>query len=325
MSSTALPRPGTGNLSFWLRAARVFSFTASLVPIVLGTLIAWQFTRHFSLPVFLAALTGGILLHAAANMAGDYFDYKNGIDRPDTLGGSRVLPEGLAGPEAILHGALACFAMAMLPALFMIGRCGWGVAVFGLAGMAGGWFYAARPLQLKYRALGDVCVFVFFGVLMTLGACCIQVWDSGAPPRRLLLAIALLHSIPAASLTSAIVHANNHRDIVNDRASGIKTLAGLLGEQNSRRLYYFYVALACLYPVAWVALSAALPGLSPRANAFFLLPLLSLPAALPALKKMRRPLGDPALNDADVATAKYHLVFGILYLPGIALGFSTGV
>jgi len=290
----------------WARAARPFSFTASATPILLGTALAFYETGQVQVLMLIAALIGGMILHAGTNLVSDYFDYKKGVDREDTFGGSRILVEKVMEPADVLRGGLIAFGIATLIGVFLVMRLGWPIVMFGLAGIAGGYFYTAGPVGYKYRALGEFLVFALMGPLMVWGAHFVQIGTLQWMP--------LLVSLPVGVLVAAILFANNLRDIEDDTGSGYHTQASILGRKKARILYagMLFGAYAIL----------AMLVLFQKVPVWALLAIVSIPAAL----KVNRIIQDSLKNDrghlamVDVMTAQLHFQFGILFTIGIVLG-----
>lgn len=157
------------SLKTWLLAARPFSFTASATPVLLGSALAFYQTGGFSWPLFFAALISGMMIHAGTNMVSDYFDYKKGVDRVDTFGGSRVIVDGKLRDRDALIGGLVAFGIAILIGVYLLTQRGWPIVMFGMVGILGGYFYTGGPLGYKYRALGEFLVFTLMGPLMVWG------------------------------------------------------------------------------------------------------------------------------------------------------------
>lgn len=281
----------------WLRASRPFSFTASVTPALLGSALGW-YMGYFNGLYFLAALFGALLLHAGANLVSDYYDYKRHVDREGTLGGSGVLVEGLVPPRSVFWGGLIAFAIATLIGVYLIAVRGLPILILGLIGMLGGFFYTADPVEYKYKALGDVGIFLLFGPLMVLGAFYVQTGYFSWLP--------VWVSLPIALLVTGILHANNFRDIRNDAVAGIKTFAMILGEKASIALYKTLVVLAYLITIG-LAIASVIPLWS-------FIVLLSLPAAIKVFQAIqgKEIKGQNMVAMADVLTAQLHMQFGIL-------------
>ncbi|MBI5478030.1 MAG: 1,4-dihydroxy-2-naphthoate octaprenyltransferase [Deltaproteobacteria bacterium] len=298
----AAPRPAP--IVVWWRALRAYSFPASLVPCLVGAAyvafagapVDWRF-----LPL---VLVGGVALHVGTNLVNDAVDFQRGVDTPDALGGSGVLTAGWLGARDVWIGALVAFGVAALVGVPLIVARGWPFALIGLVGALGGYAYTGPPLALKYRALGEVWVFVLMGTLMVVGA---GYALSGTLPPRLWLC-----SIPVGFLVAAILAANNQRDREGDHAHRVRTLATLLGPAGARVVTIGLVAGTYVSLVAlWVA--RCVPALA-------LLALLTVPLAVPLLRALRRDgPGRPLAPGTVERIAALHLFFGLAYALGLTL------
>ncbi|NOY77154.1 MAG: 1,4-dihydroxy-2-naphthoate octaprenyltransferase [Calditrichaeota bacterium] len=285
------------SVKLWLRASRPFSFTASVTPVLLGSALGW-YLGYFNILYFVAALFGALLLHAGSNLISDYYDYKKQVDREGTLGGSGVLVEGLLPPRSVFWAGLVAFATATLIGVYLISVRGLPILVLGLVGMLGGFFYTADPVEYKYKAFGDVGIFLLFGPLMVLGAFYVQTGYLSWFP--------VWVSLPIALLVTGILHANNFRDIRNDAVAGIRTFAMVLGEKGSVVLYKTMVILAYAITIG-LAVASVIP-------LWGFLVLLSLPSAIKVFQVIQGKdvKGQNGVAMADVLTAQLHMQFGIL-------------
>ncbi|HDS85475.1 MAG TPA: 1,4-dihydroxy-2-naphthoate octaprenyltransferase [Phycisphaerales bacterium] len=294
------------SLRVWVQAVRPFAFTASMTPVFLGAALALRSEQAVRWELFPLVVLASLLIHAGTNLVSDYFDFRKGVDRPETYGSSRVLVDGLLRPGAVLLAGLAAFAATAAIGLVFIAIHGWPILILGLIGMAGGFFYTALPVAYKYIGLGDLCVFWLMGPLMTVGAFLVLtgLWSWQA------MAIAL----PVGCLVAAILSGNNLRDIADDSVAAIRTTAGLLGHRAARWEYAALVISAYILVVILIAMDL-LPVWS-------LLTFLSLP---PAMRNIRIALrSDPTtahtLAALDVQSAQVHLLFGVLLIASVVLG-----
>jgi 1,4-dihydroxy-2-naphthoate octaprenyltransferase len=288
----------------WFLAARPFSFTASLTPVLVGTALAAT-QGHFHFLNFIAALFGGLFIHAGSNLFNDFYDYKTGADTKPTSG-SGLLVQKVLRPEQVLRAALVMFLLAFLIGIYLVAMRGWVIVALGIGGLLGGYFYTARPINLKYRALGEPVIFLLFGVLMVWGAWFVQTGSFSWEP--------MLVSVPVALLVTAIVHSNNLRDILTDQKAGFKTLSAHLNPRGSSLFYCGLVALSFLWllPMVWSGIL----------KWYVFVALLSLPAALKVVKVVRSldAKSDSPLAIADVLTAQLHMQYGLLLSAGILVG-----
>ncbi|CAA9262642.1 MAG: 1,4-dihydroxy-2-naphthoate polyprenyltransferase [uncultured Chthoniobacterales bacterium] len=273
------------------RATRAYSLPASVVPVLLGTVLAargyGELGRgEFHVGTFLTVLIGAVLAHFGANVINDYFDYIKGVDtRPEH--GSGVLTQQLMTPPQALVFALLLFAGAALCGLVLLRANPSAIIPLALIGLACAVLY---PAFLKQYGLGDLLIIIAFGVGLTLGAYVVHAGELGS---RQWLLVAFL-SLPICLLVDAILHANNLRDAADDRAARVRTLATALSPQNGQRLQQVLL----FGPLAFV-LVCVLCGLLP---VWSLATVLSLPLLLRASR-----------TGSVEGTAQTHLVFGLLY------------
>ncbi|MFH0765040.1 MAG: 1,4-dihydroxy-2-naphthoate octaprenyltransferase [Calditrichota bacterium] len=292
--------------SLWMQAVRPFAFTASITPVLLGTALAFFEIGRLNGLFFLAALVGGMLLHAGTNLVAEFYDLKIGADRPETFGSSRVLVEGLMVPQDVLRGGLIAFGAAFLVGIYLVWHLGWPIVVLGIIGILGGYFYTGGFIGYKYRALGEPFVFALMGPLMVFGAYYVQTERFSWTP--------ILVSIPIGILVASILNGNNLRDIPDDYRAGFKTIPGKLGWPASARNYRMLIISAYVILVILVATKVA--------PVWGLIALLSI---IPSLKLHKtvisaRPLTPSDLAMLDVSTAQVHFLFGLLLTAGFILG-----
>lgn len=287
----------------WMEAVRLPFFTASIVPVILGVVIAWERASVFHWGYFILTFVAGVALQAGTNLSNDYFDHVSGADesnvqfvRPYT-GGSRVIQKGIVPAKQMLQTALLCFAASGLIGLYLAWARGLTVLVLGLIGGLSGFFYTAPPVRLVATGLGELVVGLNFGILMTLGSYYVQAQALAWEP--------FVASLPVACLISAVLYINEFQDADADRAAGKDTLVVRLGR---RRAVAGYVALmAGAYVV--IVLGAALRIVSP----FALIVLLTAPIAWTAVRTARAHYDDYLkLTPANAGTVKTHLLTGLL-------------
>jgi 1,4-dihydroxy-2-naphthoate octaprenyltransferase len=290
----------------WAKAVRAYSFPASIVPIVVGSVYAWYERGRFDGVVFALALVAGMAYHTATNLINDYYDYRQGVDRPGTLGGSGVLVERELPARQVLLAGWAALVVGTAIGLWFVLLYGWPILAIGAAGALGAVFYTTTPGSAKYNALGEPLVFVMMGVGMVVGAYYVQ---TGALSWN-----AVWVSLPVAFLVTAILQGNDTRDIVDDRAAGITTLAIALGPTGARAVYSLLLLGAYL--------SAAVLPFAGVAPWWVLLVLLTLPLAwrLHATYWTHRDVDGQGLVGTVERTAQLHLAFGLLLASGVALG-----
>jgi 1,4-dihydroxy-2-naphthoate octaprenyltransferase len=290
-------------LTTWLAALRPVSFTASVIPVLVGTAIAAD--EEFHPLLFVLALAGSIAIHAGTNLVNDYFDYVKGTDSAESLGPSGMIQRGILSPRAVLAGGIGAFAVGATFGLIITAMTGWPVLALGVASVLAGYFYTASPFSLAYRGLGEVVVFVFMGPVIVLGAYYVQTETWAWAP--------FIASVPVGLLVAAILHANNVRDIENDRRNNKWTLAALAGRPLAD---YEYIALTlggyAVVVIMTIAGSAPWP---------VLITLLSLPIALRVVMAEGRASSARSLNIVLAQTAGLHMLFGAL----LAAGFTIAV
>lgn len=296
--------PARPSPAVWFEATRPFSFTASVVPVVVGTLVAAL--HRFNPLYFLLALAGAILIHAGTNLINDYYDHIKGIDGPDALGPSHAIQQGKLTPRQVLRFGIACFAGGAAIGLLLVGLTGLPLLWLGLASVIAGFFYTAAPVSLAYIGLGELTVFFFMGPVMVLGAYFVQMGHYAWQP--------FIVSLPIAFLVTAILHANNLRDLDGDRAKGKRTVATFIGRRPANWEYYLLIAATYVTLVVMVATKVAPWPV--------LISLLTLPAAVRAVRFTARTTQPRKLNLLLRDTAQLHMQFGALLAVGLAVAIA---
>jgi 1,4-dihydroxy-2-naphthoate octaprenyltransferase len=296
----APPRPSS--LKIWMMAARPRTLPAAVAPVLVGTALAGFF--HIFHPLrFVAALLGAIFIQVGTNLSNDYSDARRGADTEDRLGPVRVTAGGLVPPQQVLIATYVTFGLAVLCGIYLIVVAGWQILLIGVASILAGVLYTGGPRPYGYEGLGEVFVFLFFGIAAVAGSYFAQVrsfdWESFAL------------AVPVGLLASAILVVNNTRDIDTDRRAGKRTLAVRLGRQRSRDLYAGTVYLA--YPLALITWAFG------PMTAWLLLPWLTLPLAVPVVKLVRNHADGPSLNQALARTGQLQLAFCVLLAGGLLL------
>jgi 1,4-dihydroxy-2-naphthoate octaprenyltransferase len=286
-----------GRAQLWARAVRPFSFTASVIPVLVGGFAGWAAGGTVAWPLLAPVVIAAVAVHAGTNLFNDTHDYRRGVDREGTLGGSGLLVEGQLSPSQTNVAALLCFALAAALGIWFVALRGWPVAIVGMIGLVGGYTYTGRPVGYKYIALGDPLVFVLMGPLMVVGADLVL---TGVFHQT-----TLWISLPIGFLVMSILHGNNIRDLDDDRDSGFRTIAMLLGPR-AARAWYLLMVLAAFATCAALIAAEVLPLWSA-------LVLLALPAAVKnGLRVLRQASSGDELSDIDVQSAQVHAMFGVL-------------
>jgi 1,4-dihydroxy-2-naphthoate octaprenyltransferase len=298
---TRAPAPGSG-VRIWLMAARIRTLPAAVAPVLVGTALA-GFGHVFHPLRFVAALLGAIFIQVGTNLSNDYSDARRGADTEDRLGPVRVTAGGLVPPKQVLVATYVTFGLAVLSGVYLIAVAGWQLLIVGAASILAGVLYTGGPRPYGYEGLGELFVFLFFGIVAVAGSFFVQTktlhWE----------AFAL--AVPVGLLAAAILVVNNARDIDTDRRAGKRTLAVRLGRERTRSLYAGMVYLAYLLtPITW---------LFGPLHAWVLLPWLTLPLAAPLVRAVRNHTDGPTLNQALAKTGMLQLLFCVLLSAGLLL------
>jgi 1,4-dihydroxy-2-naphthoate octaprenyltransferase len=300
--STAAPAgPIRSNLSVWIQAARPKTLSASIVPVGVGSALAYG-RGEGRAPAALAALAGAVLIQVGTNFINDYYDFKRGADTAERLGPVRVTQSGLMAPRVVLASGLFCFLGALLLGVYLVAVGGWPIVLIGLAALACGYAYTGGPWPLGYLGLGDVLVFAFFGFVAVGGTYYVQ---AGHLTSQVWLA-----SLPMGAIATAILAVNNLRDQITDAKAGKRTVVVRWGLRGGREEYAALLILAYLAPlVMW---------LSGLARAWVLLPLISAPLAVQYIHRVFTRQGAD-LNPLLGETARLEAIFGALFSGGLLL------
>lgn len=301
----------------WLISLRPFALPASTMPVVFGTALAvWQ-GAAFEPWLFIMALFSMVCLHSGSNILNDIGDFRKGVD---------TKPAPMSG--GIVRGLISIKEAAVAAGILLFVGCGLGVAIvatvglpilyLGLVGVAIGVLYTLTPVALKYHALGDLAVFLNFGILGSLGAWTVQTGSLSIIPA--------IWAVPIGMLVAGILHANNWRDIRSDSDAAITTVASLLGDRASMGYYGFLIFGAFAFVLALMGVTN-LTTLSPAMPLTFAVVLLALPLAINLLRRAsqrtapKNPIDFAAL---DGATAQLNLAFGLLCTGALGLDAAIG-
>ena len=262
------------HLRLWLLAARPRTLPAAVAPVLVGTALAGSEDEFRALP-FVAALIGSVFIQIGTNLSNDYSDARRGADTEDRLGPVRVTAGGLMPPRRVLVGTYVAFGVAVAAGLYLAAVAGWELLVVGAASILAGVLYTGGPRPYGYEGLGELFVFLFFGIVAVVGSYFVQTeelrWE----------AFAL--AVPVGLLASAILVVNNVRDIDTDRRAGKRTLAVKLGRERARVLFAAMVIVSFAVPPLLV------PALSP----WVLLTLAALPLVPALLRTVATRVGRP--------------------------------
>jgi len=290
----------------WFLALRPWSYTAALIPVSLGTVMA-LYHGDFNLFLFILALIGGILIQAGTNLTNTYGDYISGVDSSESARTCYQLVDNILKPKDMKIAGIIAFLLAAIIGLYLVYLRGFVILIIGLIGIAGGYTYTLGPSPYKYKGLGSIFVFFLMGPLMVIGAYYVQTgvfnW------------ITVWISLPISFLVSGILHANDLRDINYDNKAGIKTLALILGYNKSFCLYHLlnisaFISLIILVGVRVLPITA-------------IIPLLLIPKAVSMLKNTQNSWNGSKeyLIMLEAKAAQFHLQFGIMFIGGLLLDF----
>jgi 1,4-dihydroxy-2-naphthoate octaprenyltransferase len=292
----------SSSVRIWLMAARPRTLPAAAAPVLVGTALAAT-EGTFKVPTFIAALLGALFIQVGTNLSNDYSDARRGADTEDRLGPVRVTAGGLVPPRQVLIATYVAFGLAVLAGVYLIATAGWELLAVGAASILAGVLYTGGPRPYGYEGLGEVFVFLFFGLVAVTGSYFAQVerleWE------------AFVLAVPVGLLAAAILVVNNVRDLDTDRRAGKRTLAVRLGRTRARGLYGAMVYGAFLVaPLPWLLGGT---GLTP----WLLLPFLALPLAVPVVRIVRNRTDGPSLNGALARTGMLQLAFCALLSAGL--------
>jgi 1,4-dihydroxy-2-naphthoate octaprenyltransferase len=291
-------------MRIWLMAARPRTLPAAIAPVLVGTAAAVQWFGSLPRPgAFVAALVASIFIQIGTNLANDYSDAKRGADTADRLGPVRVTSAGLVTPQRVMRATWVAFAVAIACGIYLATVAGPAILIIGALSIAAGVLYTGGPRPYGYAGLGEVFVFLFFGLVAVNGSYYVQVESLDALPLGLSIAIGFL--------ATAILVVNNVRDLETDRRAGKMTLAVRMGRENAVTLYKLLVLGA--FVVLPIALIAGESSLLP------LIGLLAFPLAIKPMRVMSERTDGPALNQALAATGALLGVYSLLVTAGLLI------
>ena len=277
----------------WFLACRPKTLSVSLSPVLVGTAVAWHDSHRILWLPFLAAILGAAFIQIGTNLFNDVGDFLRGTDTPDRLGPRRATAEGWLTPGTVQAGAWFSFALAFLCGVYLVWHGGWPIVAIGLASLSAGWAYTGGPKPIAYGPLGELFVFLFFGLLAVGGSYYLQTLH--------LTFSALLAATLVGIHAAAVITVNNYRDRDGDQKNGKNTLVVRMGRPATKRFY----AAQMLAPYALLPLFSGLGWLAA-------LPLLSLPLALSLIRRFCCETPGPIFNQILAATAGLQLTFALL-------------
>jgi len=298
----------------WLIAARPHTLPVAAAPILVAAGLAVRDGVFAPLPA-LAAFVGAALIQVGTNFANDYYDAVQGADTEDREGFTRVTAGGLIEPGEVKRAMYLTFAAAILVGTYLVWVGGVPILVVGLISVASGIAYTGGPYPLGYHGLGDVFVFVFFGVVAVTGAYYVQAasFVAGVPvgiPTGAVTLASFVASLPIAAIATNVLVVNNVRDRDEDKETGKRTLAVRFGYTFSRVQYAAMLVLAYAVPVWFFARTGSLP---------VLLPYLSLPLAASVTRTVFTRTDGEALNPALTRTGQLLALYALLFGVGLAV------
>jgi 1,4-dihydroxy-2-naphthoate polyprenyltransferase len=287
----------------WLLAARPKTLPAAVAPVVIGTAIAFTDGKGHPLSALLAAICA-LLIQIGTNYANDYFDYVKGTDAPSRLGPTRATAAGWVTPQAMKRAFFLVFGLAALAGIPLLIRGGWPALLIGFSCIAAGILYTGGPFPLGYNGLGDLFVFVFFGLVAVGGTYYVQALEFNST--------VLLAGVAPGLLSTAILTVNNLRDVENDRIAGKRTVPVLFGVAFGRGEYLFCVLIACIGTPLLLATLRLAPLLVMVASA-------SLLFSITPLRTLFREPPGAAYNEVLAQTGRLLLIYSILFSIGMLL------
>ncbi len=297
-----------GSIAAWRMAIRPQTLPVSIGPVLVGTAVA-HVEGALQVGPAIAAGLGALFLQIGSNFANDVFDFEKGADTEDRIGPPRAAVLGLLSPAQLKTGMGVVFALATLAGLYLSLVAGPVILAVGFVSILAAIAYTGGPYPLGYHGLGDVAVFLFFGLVAVVGTTFVQ---TGSLP-----SLAWICAVPVGTLATAILVVNNLRDIDTDSVAGKRTLAVRFGRSGARFEWLVLVGGAYLVPVVlWLVL-----GMSP----WVLIPMASLPRAVRIYGVISQTEEGPALNAALAGTAQLGFLYSLLLALGLASGMETGL
>ena len=295
----------------WIKAIRAPFFTASAIPVLVGTALAWNMTGKFSLYKFILVLVGVPLFNAGTNLANDYYDHKTGNDDINTSltpfsGGSRVIQNGVIPAKHMLIGSFLFFGLGSVMGLYLNAITPGNLVLYlGIFGLLSGFLYTATPVLIGYRGVGELVVGLNLGTLTIIGSYFVQAHSVSWP--------VFWMSLPIGFLVAAILYINQFPDYEADKAVNKKHLVVRLGKR--RAVYGYYLLIASTYLV--IAGSVLFRMVTP----FALVSFLTLPLAIGAVRTLKSNYDKIAeLIPAQAKTIQTHLFTGLLLTLGLIMG-----
>lgn len=287
-------------IQIWKLASRPKTLPAAITPVVVGSALAF-YSNSFNFLPALSCILGALLLQIAANLANDYYDYKKGTDPIERIGPMRVAASGLLRPEELFRGLAFIIFLSILNGLYLIWIGGIIILLIGVTSIISLMAYSGLRIAYGYYGMGDVMVFIFFGLFAVNGTYFVQTGNIDE--------ISIWGSLPSGFLITAILVVNNYRDIKTDNATGKRTLAVIFGQKNTR--LYFITLLSLSYGVLFIFYFRF------DFSIFIFLPVFTVPMSYKVIRDLYLDIDGPRLNKTLASTAKLGLIFSILFSVGI--------
>lgn len=285
----------------WMMASRPRTLFAAFVPVIVGASLSIA-ENSFGVVVSLVALFCSILIQIGTNFTNDLYDFIYGADTKKRIGPKRVLNEGLVSKSTMKKAIALTFGLAFLLGLYLVYQAGYMVLIIGIISIIAGLAYTAGPFPLAYNGLGDIFVFLFFGVVGTVGTYFVNTGEFSG--------IAFLASIPVGALVTNILVVNNYRDIDQDKEFGKITFAVIIGKKGTLFEYIFLLIASFAVPLILY--------FNYEFTLWIFLPYLTLPFAYKLIIMLFK-LDGKQLNKALELTAKFSVLFGLLFSIGFVL------
>jgi 1,4-dihydroxy-2-naphthoate octaprenyltransferase len=301
-ASIRMARGGRVPFRIWLVAARPRTLPAAVAPVLVGTALAGS-EDVFRPLAFVAALLGSVFIQIGTNLSNDYSDARRGADTEDRLGPVRVTASGLVAPRQVLVATWLAFGVAVAFGVYLIALVGWELLAIGAASILAGVLYTGGPRPYGYEGLGEIFVFLFFGIVAVVGSYYVQTED--------LRALAFELAVPVGLLAASILMVNNIRDMDTDRRAAKQTLAVRLGRPRARRAYGLTLLVSYL--------AIGLIVVTGEGEPWLLLSWASGPLVPPLARTVATRTDGPSLNAALAGTGRLLAIFALLLSAGLLL------
>ena len=292
----------SSKVKIWVDASRPKTLAAAFTPVLVGASLAYQ-NESLVLLNSAIALLCAFLIQIGTNFANDYFDFVKGADTDERIGFERATAAGLVKPKTMLNATIATMGLAFLFGLYLVWVGGWQILVIGLLSLLFGVLYTGGPYPLGYNGLGDIFVFVFFGIVAVMATYFVNAleWTE----------VSFWASLPIGALCTNILVINNLRDVEQDSKVGKRTLGVMFGETALKCEYAIMQLTAFAVPIYFYLLL--------EYSYWILIPFLSAPLAIIHAKKVWTETHKPNLNKLLEQTAQFMALFGLLFSIGIIL------